>query len=245
MKQNAKEEVEYKALGFDIELKEEGESKDGLLGSFKAIASTFKNVDVFGDVIQEGAFDNALAKADHTGKMPKLFKQHSSRDIPGIIKSMKVDKQGLKIQGNFIDTTLGRDTRVEVKTKAIGDMSIGFITKDFEDTEGKGKVKRIIKDIDLIEVSFVTFPANDKANVISAKGAPQTEREIEYLLRQWGFSQTEAKRFILGGFKSSRVSQRDVEEPISSETLGLCELKLQVMIQQIRNNNTKMLKEII
>jgi len=244
MKQNTKEEVEYRALGFDIELKEDGESKEGLLGSFKAIASTFKNVDVFGDVIQEGAFDNALAKADHTGKMPKLFKQHSSRDIPGIIKSMKVDKQGLKIQGNFIDTTLGRDTRVEVRTGAIADMSIGFIDKDSEEPE-KGKAKRIIKDIDLIEVSFVTFPANDKANVISAKGAPQTERDIERLLRQWGFSQTEAKRFILGGFKSIKVAQRDVEEPISSETLGLCDLKIQVMIQQMKNNNMNFLKEVI
>lgn len=234
MKQNTKEEVEYKALGFDIELKEEGESKDGLLGSFKAIASTFKNIDVFGDVIQEGAFDNALAKAEKTDKMPKLFKQHFSSDIPGIIKSMKVDKQGLKIQGNFIDTTLGRDTRVEVKTKAIGDMSIGFITKDFDEPEGGGKVRRIIKDVDLIEVSFVTFPANPKANVISAKGSPQNERDMEKLLRQMGFSQTEAKRFIVEGFKSKQVNQRDVEEPVDSETLSLWSLKLSRLNEEMK-----------
>ena len=243
MKQNAKEEVEYKALGFDIELKEEGESKDGFLGSFKASASTFRNVDVFGDVMEEGVFDSVLAKADQTGKMPKLFKQHFSHDIPGILNSMKVDKQGLKIQGSFIDTTLGRDTRVEVKTGALTDMSIGFITKDFEEPE-KGKVKRIIKDIDLIEVSFVTFPANPKANVISAKGAPQTERDMERLLRQMGFSQTEAKRFIAEGFKSHKDIQRDVEEPIDSGTLSLLSLKLQVMRQKT-SNNINILKEVI
>ena len=243
MKQEIKEEVEYKALGFDIELKEEGESKDGLLGSFKAIASTFNNIDFHGDVIKEGAFDNAIAKAEKTGKMPKLFKGHFSDDLPGIITSMKVDKQGLKIKGNFIDTTLGRDTRVEVKTKAISDMSIGFISKDFDEPEN-GKVRRIIKDVDLIEVSFVHFPANDKANVISAKSAPQTERDMERLLRQMGFSQTEAKRFIVEGFKSKQVNQRDVEEPVDSGTLSLLSLKLQVMRQKT-NNNVNILKEVV
>jgi hypothetical protein len=122
---------------------------------------------------------------------------------------------------------------VEVKTKAISDMSIGFIPKDFEEPD-KGKVRRFIKEIDLIEVSFVHFPANDKANVISAKSAPQTERDMERLLRQMGFSQTEAKRFIVEGFKSKQASQRDVEEPADSETLSLWSLKLSRLNEEMK-----------
>lgn len=224
--------MEYKALGFDIELKEE-ESKDGLLGSFKSVASTFNNMDLDDDVIRAGAFDNTLAKAEQTGKMPKLFKEHFRGNIPGIINDMKIDKQGLKIKGNFIDTMMGRDTRVEVKTKAISDMSIGFIVKDFEEP-GKGKVRRFINDVDLIEVSFVMFPSNPKANVISAKSIPQNERDMERLLRQMGFSQTEAKRFIVEGFKSKKVIQRDVEKPVDSETLSLWSLKLATLNEEMK-----------
>lgn len=133
--------------------------------SFIAYASTFGNVDSYGDIIEKGSFKESIKKSKDTGRYPKLLYGHYSGSVCGIIKDMEEDDKGLLIEGEFIDTTKGRDTHEEVKTGAIDSMSIGFFLKDYEIKDKK----RYIKNTDLFEVSFVAFPANDKALVQDVK----------------------------------------------------------------------------
>jgi len=65
-----------------------------------------------------------------------------------------------------------------------------------------------LKELDLMEVSLVTFPSNEAAGVLFVKAASQvnTPREFERFLKNAGFSQKQAKAITATGF-----SQRDVD----------------------------------
>lgn len=141
------------------------EVKDFKENSFIAYASTFGNSDSYNDVMEKGCFREAVKKAKDTGKYPKLLYAHSIREVCGIISDMGEDNKGLLIEGKFINTTRGRDTHEEVKTGAIDSMSVGFYLKDYEIRDDT----RYIKNLDLFEVSFVAFPANEQALVQDVK----------------------------------------------------------------------------
>ncbi|HGN8817149.1 TPA: HK97 family phage prohead protease, partial [Citrobacter freundii] len=73
----------------------------------------------------------------------------------------------------------------------------------------------LLKEIDLWEVSLVTFPSNDEARVSDVKsafsrGEIPSQKSIERVLRDVGLSRTQAKAFMAGGYSS--LSQRDVDE---------------------------------
>lgn len=218
--------LEHKNISFEIK------AFDDETREFEAYASTFGNTDLVNDVIEKGAFRKTVSQAKKTGKYPKLLYQHNSTKLVGVIKSMKEDDAGLLIKGDFIDTTVGRDTYVEVKSGAIGDMSIGFYAKQYEIDEEKGL--RTIKEIDLFEVSFVTFPANPEANVLAVKSEIKTKRDLEKLLRDVGFSLTEAKSIVADGYQGL-VDHRDVE--IASEDEELDAKALEKLTQAIDNMN--------
>jgi hypothetical protein len=78
-------------------------------------------------------------------------------------------------------------------------MSIGFIAKEADYNEDG---VRIIKDLDLMEVSLVNFPMNEMAVVTSVKSLDV--REIERVLREAGLSRSQAKAIAGAGVKSLR-----------------------------------------
>lgn len=160
---------------------------------FTAYASTFGNVDLGGDIILKGAFKNAVEIAVATGKYPKLLYQHNYAKVVGKIKNMMEDENGLLIEGEFIDTTLGRDTYVEVKTGSINQMSIGYKAETY--TMDEVNEIRIINDIKLYEVSFVTFPMNEEAVVTNVKTISdlKTVRDLERYFQSLGLSAKDAK----------------------------------------------------
>ena len=71
---------------------------------------------------------------------------------------------------------------------AIDGLSIGFRTVADEIVQGG---TRLLKEVDLYEVSFVTLPADQSATVTNIK-SQMTERSFETLLRQQGFSRWDA-----------------------------------------------------
>lgn len=210
-KKDNEDELEIKSLSFEVKAFEDEESDKR---KFKAMASTFGNIDLTGDVIMPGAFTETIKKAKKTGRMPKVFTDHWRENRAGVLKSMIETENGLEIEGEFLNTTRGKDTYEEVKAGALSDMSIGFRILDVEYPDSpKEKLKGIqrkIKRIDLMEISFVPFPANPKANVLAVKQRPQNIREAEELLIENGFSLNEAKCLLSEGYKG--LSKRDDEE---------------------------------
>ena len=85
-------------------------------------------------------------------------------------------------------------------------LSIGYVLKDWE--YDRSKEAFLLKEIDLWEVSLVTFPSNVK-NAL-ARGEIPEQKKIERVLRDVGLSRTQAKAFMAGGYGA--LSLRDAED---------------------------------
>ena len=150
--------------------------------TFTAYGSTFNNLDRHNDVMMKGAFDEAIAKAQSTGKYPKLLYQHRSSQIAGIMTDLKEDEKGLVVSGRFIDTDVSKNAYTELKEGAIDSMSIGGNIAEYEikESEKDGSVW-YIKKFNLWEVSFVTFPANEEAMIQEVKAEKDLQEMIATL----------------------------------------------------------------
>ncbi len=148
----------YKSIPFELlELKESVDRFE-----FSGYASTFGNLDHTGDVVMRGAFDETLA----SGRSRKFLWQHDIREPIGVEQSLKVDDKGLLGTWKISQTTRGRDAYQLLKDGAVDSLSIGYVPTEAEyDDAGV----RLLKAVDLLEVSLVSIPANDLAMVTQVK----------------------------------------------------------------------------
>ncbi len=211
--------IERKTFSFEIKsMDDEGENNELYSGKFSGIASTYGNIDSGNDRIEKGAFTTVVEKANKSGKFPRALIQHNSQDIGGVFTKLEDSEKGLIVEGYFLNTAKGRDLRIEVKAGAITGLSIGYYIGDYaiENENSKNRV-RVIKTIkELPEISFVTFPMNPKANILSAKSdLPNNIRDFENLLHNLGYSNKEAVLIASHGFKSiqsdSEPNQGDLD----------------------------------
>ena len=160
-----------------IELKtERAEFKvDEVKGIITGYASTFGNIDSYGDVIEPGAFDKTLVDEFGTGQV-KLLLNHNwyeVRDNVAIITDAKVDNYGLFIQAEYAidDKEMIEVIVPRIKKGIIDAFSIGFYVRDarYPDEDEHSEADRFIKDIKMREISIITFGANDKAKITAVK----------------------------------------------------------------------------
>lgn len=159
---------------------------------FEGYGSVFGNVDLGGDVVVRGAFKRSLAEHKKAGTLPSLFWMHDPSQVAGAWKEMREDEKGLYVKGELADTQLGNEIRTLLQMKAVRGLSIGFRTldRDFAD-DGT----RLLKEIELWEVSIVSLAMNPLAEVNSVKTrlslageyVPE-QKEFERLLRDAGCS---------------------------------------------------------
>jgi HK97 family phage prohead protease len=177
-------------------------------GTFGGYAAVFGNVDHDGDIIVKGAFAKTIAEYQAKNRRPALLWQHQ-RDQPiGIWEEMSEDDTGLAVKGRLLidDVARAKEVYALLKAEAISGMSIGYYARDYS-MDDKTYI-RTLKEIELLEASLVTFPANDEARVSTVKSKPQTIREFETILRDAiGFSAKEAKIIASSGFKARDVSE--------------------------------------
>lgn len=147
-----------------FELKD-GTGADAGFYILKGYASTFNNVDRVGDIMAAGAFTKSIAAG---GRIPKLLAQHDTDDVIGVVDTVREDDKGLYFEARLPkDNSLVKDIVPLVKLGAIDSCSIGFNTIISEWNEDTGI--RTLKEVDLWEISIVTFPANEKAKISSVK----------------------------------------------------------------------------
>jgi HK97 family phage prohead protease len=172
-------------------------------GEVDGYASTFGNVDLAGDIVAPGAFAKTLAEHKAANTMPALLWSHDMSAPCGTWTDAKEDRIGLRMKGRLtLDTVRGAEARALAIDGALG-LSIGFRTRD----SGLEKGRRVLKDLQLFEVSLVAIPANPQAKLISVKSAVEsgeiTPRMIEQLLRDGGVPQRFAKALIAGGWRAA------------------------------------------
>jgi len=199
--------MKHKTLVRPLQIKEVSEE-----GRFSGYGSVFNNVDHHKDVIMPGAFSKTLERHKDRGTMPAMLWQHSMRDVVGIYDDMKEDDRGLFMEGRLlVKSNIPEADKAYslMKHKAVSGMSIGFnIPKGGESFNKEDEVWEI-KEVDLVEVSIVTYPANPEAQIQSVKHALENPREFERLLRDAGLSALQAKRLMSAGYDA--MLKRDAE----------------------------------
>jgi len=194
--------MEFKQSGapmikdFPLEIRADSVTEEGI---FKGYASVFGGEpDSYGDIIQEGAFHNTLKKGGRNGTGIAMLWQHAPEFPIGGWDLLVEDKKGLAVEG-WVDKEvkpLGIPVYSMVRRGAVRGLSIGFriLRQDRDETTKL----RTIKEIELWEVSLVTFPAAVHAQVTTVKeiqGA-KTPRELENALRDAGLSSSSAKYMV-------------------------------------------------
>jgi uncharacterized protein len=199
--QNAKGAgMEIKSLALELKADDAGE--------VEGYGSVFGGLDSYGDTIEPGAFAASISK-----RKPKMLWQHRMDKPIGVWDDVSEDGKGLRLKGRIADTELGREARQLIKMGAMDGLSIGYRTiRD----EMRGN-NRVLKEVDLWEVSFVTIPADAAATVTGVKSIA-TERDCEDALREMGFSRREAKAFIARGWGGIR-DLRDAGDSLPDDVL--------------------------
>ena len=161
---------------------------------FEGYGSIYGNVDLGGDIVVPGAFNKSLGEHKSQGTMPLMFWMHDPAQVPGVWSEMSEDGTGLYVKGEILDTALGRDVRTLLEKKAVRGLSIGYRPVE---TDWDRKGNRLLKTLDLNEVSIVSMAMNPLARIeamkarLSAQGEyVPTEREVEQRLRAAGFSKS-------------------------------------------------------
>lgn len=166
-------------------------------GTVEGYGSVFGERDSYDDVIAPGAFQDSLKAHKGVGTMPAMLWQHDSAKPIGIWTEMVEDSKGLRIKGQLaLDTVLGKEAHALLKLGALNGLSIGFMSKQW--TYDRDTDVRTLTELDLWEVSLVTFPANGKARVTNVKAADDlaVPKDAERLLRDAGFSKSDATTFV-------------------------------------------------
>lgn len=202
-------------MRLDVEVKFAGD-KTGVFSGYGAI---FGNVDAGGDVIEKGAFRDTLRSWQDKNKFPPMLLQHGGGFLGGADDMLPVGKwtemeensKGLKVEGELfaLNTERGQYIYEGLKAGALDGLSIGYKVKEFELGTKPGEPRRRLKALDLVELSIVTFPMNDKARVANVKSI-STIREFEAFLRDaGGFSHAQAKAIASHGFKATDPRDED------------------------------------
>ena len=199
-----------KTKHFDVGFEIKAVNADGTVEGYGSVFGVRDNYD---DVIAAGAFLNTLKEHKAAGTMPAMLWQHDADKPIGIWTEMVEDEKGLRIKGQLaMETVKGKEAHALLKMGAINGLSIGFMSKQWAyDRETE---VRTLTEIDLWEVSLVTFPANEKARVTNVKSASElaTPKDAERILRDAGFSKADATALV------SRVMRMGEERSDSADS---------------------------
>ncbi|MDA7429825.1 HK97 family phage prohead protease [Primorskyibacter aestuariivivens] len=140
-------------------------------------ASLFGAADQGGDVVQKGAYAESLKALAAEKRQVRMLWQHDPAQPIGIWDEVREDGKGLYVKGRILESVeKGREAVALLAAGAIDGLSIGYRTKRASKTD---KGQRLLMELELWEVSLVTFPMLPSARVgarVAAKGeTPVTE----------------------------------------------------------------------
>lgn len=190
-------------------------------GEFEGYGSVFGVKDSYSDIVVPGAFLKSLNDWSGKGRLPALLWQHDMSEPIGVYTEMREDETGLYVKGRLLidDDPLAKRAHAHMKAGSLSGLSIGYILNDWEYDRDKGGW--LLKEIDLWEVSLVTFPANDEARISEVKsllerGETPPPSKVERALREVGFSGSQAKAFMAKGYSAITPREAGADEALQS-----------------------------
>lgn len=156
-------ELEHKFCRFDADVSVEGRDIEGY-------ASLFGACDQGGDVVARGAYARSLKRLAGEGRAVKMLWQHDPAQPIGIWQEVREDERGLYVKGRVLDSVeRGREAAALIEAGAIDGLSIGYRTLKARKND---KGHRVLTELELWEVSLVTFPMLPSARVASKGESP-------------------------------------------------------------------------
>ena len=187
-------------------------------GTFKGYASLFGVKDQGGDIVMPGAFDGSLA----TSRRVRMLRDHDPGKVIGKWTVIRADDRGLYVEGKlFLDTAGGKEAYVLLKEGGLEGLSIGYRSKRAKRTNAG----RELHEVELWEVSVVTFPMLEEASVSDVKSYEDGnfalfKRMIEEAARDAGFPSTEAKAAAAGAVQGL-LGARDAAETNAADVAAM------------------------
>lgn len=219
--------------GIELKLRNSTEA-----GTFEGLGSVFGNEDHGGDIVMPGAFKESLKL-----RKPKMLLQHGFDMATGLIPigrwdDVKETDEGLALKGAlFIETDPVRLAYRAMKEGELDGLSIGYRPLEYEWDRDRDGV-RLLKKVDLLEVSIVTFPMNELATVESVKSLnveEMTVGDVERVLREAGFSRMQAKALLAKGRRGLTLREAVVEDRKLMDQLSTLEETLSCLSKSIRS----------
>ena len=177
-------EHKFARFGEDLSLKDATE--------IKGYASLFGQTDQGGDVVMRGAYAASLKVLRDQGRTVKMLWQHDPAQPIGIWDEVREDGQGLYVKGRLLDCVeKGREAAALIAAGALDGLSIGYRTLKATKND---KGQRLLTELELWEVSLVTFPMLPSARVSAKAEAPEADtwRDLAQVLE-------DARRNLAGG----------------------------------------------
>lgn len=152
---------------FKVKYKDEGN------GTIEGYASTWvREPDSYGDIVKQGAFSRTLKEWEESGRPIPFLWAHSMNDLNAFIGAAKAneDDYGLHFIAEFDDTPQAQRVRELYKDGRLSKFSFAYDTlEEGEVRLEDGRKANELRDLTIYEISAVTVPANDTAEVIAVK----------------------------------------------------------------------------
>lgn len=188
-------------------------------GTFEGYGSVFGNVDSYGEKVLPGAFVKSLAAHRREGSSVLMLWNHDPHQPIGVWEDLAEDAKGLWGKGRLLlEIQRAKEVQTLMRNKAIGGLSIGYREVDVDDDKGV----RLLKELNLYEISPVTFPANRRARIESVKsermdefarrlrdGDPMPIKDFEDILRDAGVPKSMATAIASHGYAKAIRSESE------------------------------------
>lgn len=188
----------------------------GTEGEFEGYGSVFGVLDSYDEIVAPGAFRQSIEDHQRAGTMPAMLWQHDPYAPIGHYTEMREDQTGLYVKGQLaLETQQGREAHALLKAGALNGLSIGFMPHRSEYNDDTGQ--RTLTEVDLWEVSVVTFPANGAARVSGTKALNRISsltdwKSVERYLREEGDFSNDGATAMVAAVKRIRDSEREARD---------------------------------
>lgn len=169
-----------KTCAVRVKTPDEGETSTGD-GTFEAIVSVFGNKDLYGDIVQKGAFAGTLERWAASGDPIPIYYSHRLDDpdycIGEVLEAVETD-EGLKIKGKLdIDQQKAASVYRLLKGRRVKQFSFsyGVIDGEMDDAENA----YMLKELELYEVGPTPIGANPETELLAVKAAANVARDME------------------------------------------------------------------
>lgn len=191
-------------------------------GTFEGYGSIFGNVDSYNDRVMRGAFSKSLERHRNEGTRVLMLWQHNPSEPIGVWDELQEDERGLFGKGRLIlEVQKAREVHALMKAQAISGLSIGY--REVKATARDGVSE--LEELDLREISPVSFPANTAARVEAVKsermaefvkrlraGDPMPVKEFEGVLREVGIPSSMATQIASVGYAKAIRSESEGDQ---------------------------------